>query len=82
MLRVTVWAVRKWRSDGKIAFVRINNTVLFEHDEVLRFIKEHTHPRTWPNTRQPVGPMAEGEPTLIEDGMSEEQIDNIIAQTG
>lgn len=38
---VTPSAVRKWRSQGKIAFVKINRTVRFESVEVEAFIQRN-----------------------------------------
>lgn len=34
-------AVRKWRSQGKIAFIKVNNTVRFETAEIESFIERN-----------------------------------------
>lgn len=42
---VTIYAVRKWIREGKISYVKINNTVRFERSEVDAFIaRNRRHP--------------------------------------
>lgn len=44
MFGVTIHAVRKWRAQGKIAFIRINETVRFTDQAIADFIRDHHHP--------------------------------------
>lgn len=44
MFGVTVHAVRKWRAQGKIAFIRVNETVRFTDEAIAEFIRHHQHP--------------------------------------
>lgn len=46
LLGVSIHAVRKWRQEGKIEFIRVNNTVRFERTAVLAFINAHRVPTT------------------------------------
>lgn len=40
-LGVTIHAVRKWRSQGKIGFIRVGNLVRFQPEDIQAFIDRH-----------------------------------------
>lgn len=40
-LRVSTKTINNWRESRKIEFLKINTTVLFTHDSVMDFLKEH-----------------------------------------
>ena len=41
LMKVTRHAVRKWRREGKIAFIKVNNTIRIDRQDLRRFIGEH-----------------------------------------
>lgn len=43
IMRVSIHAVRKWRRKGRIAYIKVDQTIRFRPQDVVRFIESGRH---------------------------------------